>query len=81
MSLSERIKKIKNLPKQVLARAKYDDLLYTFLQIGAASLAVSAPAVAAVAIYITVMQDKEKKYNSALPAKANLEKKPVISKH
>lgn len=56
MSLATRLKKI---PSRVMARAKYDDLLYMFLQIGAASLAVSAPAIAAVAIYVNAMQKKE----------------------
>lgn len=56
MSLVARIKKI---PAKIIARAKYDDLLYTFLQIGAASLAVSAPAIAAVAIYVNALQKKE----------------------
>lgn len=54
--------KIKKLPAQVMARAKYDDLLYVLLQIGAASLVVSAPALGAVAIYISAVQDKERKY-------------------
>src|SRR3989344_1686474 len=54
--------KIKKLPSRVMARAKYDDLLYTLLQIGAASLAVSVPAVAAVVIYINAVQSKDRKY-------------------
>ncbi len=59
MKLVERVKKF---PTQVIARAKYDDLLYTLLQIGAASLAVSAPALAAVSIFITTVQKKEGSY-------------------
>ena len=59
MNLAE---KAKRLPGQVVARAKYDDLLYTLLQLGVASLSVAAPVIAPVAIYINVMQGKEKKY-------------------
>lgn len=53
---------IKKLPARIISRARYDDLLYTILQIGAVSLAVSAPPLAAVAIYINAVQDKEGKY-------------------
>lgn len=53
---------IKKFPARVIARAKYDDLLYTLLQIGVASLALSAPALAAVAIYINAVQKKGGKY-------------------
>ncbi len=59
MSLVGRIKKI---PAKVISRAKYDDLLYTLLQIGVASLAVSAPPIAAVAIYINAVQKREGRY-------------------
>ena len=52
-------KKIKKITERVVRRAKYDDLLYTLLQLSAASLAVANPAVAAVAIYINAIQSKE----------------------
>jgi len=55
--------KIKKFSTAVISRAKYDDLLYTFLQIGLVSLAVSAPPVAAVAIYINAIQKKDRSYN------------------
>src|SRR3989338_2228192 len=59
MSLTGRIKR---LPAKIITRAKYDDLLYTLLQIGVASLAVSAPAIAAGAIYLNALQKRDGKY-------------------
>ncbi len=60
------IKKIGKIPEKIIARAKYDDLLYTILQIGMASLAVSAPTIAVVAIYINAIQKKEGKYSKRI---------------
>lgn len=53
---------VKRIPSRIVSRAKYDDLLYTLLQIGLISLAVSAPALAPVAIFINAIQSREKKY-------------------
>src|SRR3989344_740870 len=58
------IRKVNKFKEKVIARAKYDDLLYTLLQIGVASFAVSAPAIAAVAIYINAIHNKNKKYST-----------------
>ncbi len=57
MGFGQQIRKISG---QLASRAKYDDFLYLIMQIGAGALAVSAPALAPVAIYINALQGKEK---------------------
>jgi hypothetical protein len=61
MSLNQ---KIKATASKVFQRAKHDDLLYLFFQISAASLAVAAPGIAPVAIFLNAVQrGKHKKYS------------------
>ena len=51
---------IRKRVSKIFVRAKNDDLLYLFLQLAVGSLAVVAPAIAPVAIFIKIFQDNER---------------------
>jgi len=56
MSLTKHVNKFRG---GIISRIKHNDLLYTLLQIGVLSIAISAPAIAPVAIFVNSIHNKD----------------------
>jgi hypothetical protein len=56
------VNRIKKIGKNVLVRARHDDLLYLFLELAGGALILSVPPLGAVAIYLKIFQEKNKLY-------------------